>query len=138
MISESSRHVRGEAPVDGPASHPLMDETISLTREFVHRYWNGGTSWCAARLSDDFAWMGAQDDQPDSSSDSFRRQMEQIAIERPRVVLMCEQYLPLPPRRPCASWQGATWFSATRHPADLPHRNSASRSCGSATKTTTP
>ena len=38
MISESSRHVRGEAPVDGPASHPLMDETISLTREFVHRY----------------------------------------------------------------------------------------------------
>lgn len=34
MISESSRHVRGEAPVDSPASHPLMDETISLTREF--------------------------------------------------------------------------------------------------------
>ena len=72
-----------------------MDETISLTREFVHRYWNGGTSWCAARLSDDFAWMGAQDDQSDLSSDSFRRQMEQIAIERPRVVLMCEQYLPV-------------------------------------------
>ena len=95
MTSESSRHVRGEAPVDGPASHPLMDETISLTREFVHRYWNGGTSWCAARLSDDFAWMGAQDDQSDLSSDSFRRQMEQIAIERPRVVLMCEQYLPV-------------------------------------------
>ena len=92
MTSESSRHVRGEAPADGSASHPLMDETISLTREFVHRYWNGGTSWCAARLSDDFAWMGAQDDQPDLSSDSFRRQMEQIAIERPRVVLMCEQY----------------------------------------------
>ena len=39
--------------------------------------------------------IGAQDDQPDSSSDSFRRQMEQIAIERPRVVLMCEQYLPV-------------------------------------------
>ena len=95
MTSESSRHVRGEAPADGSASHPLMDETISLTREFVHRYWNGGTSWCAARLSDDFAWMGAQDDQPDLSSDSFRRQMEQIAIERPRVVLMCEQYLPV-------------------------------------------
>ena len=42
MTSESSRHVRGEAPADGSASHPLMDETISLTREFVHRYWNGG------------------------------------------------------------------------------------------------
>ena len=28
VISESSRHVRGEAPVDGPASHPLM---------YVHR-----------------------------------------------------------------------------------------------------
>ncbi|MFQ9180459.1 MAG: hypothetical protein ACLR3C_11530 [Eggerthella lenta] len=110
MTSESSRHVRGEAPVDDPASHPLMDETISLTREFVHRYWNGGTSWCAARLSDDFAWMGAQDDQSDLSSDSFRRQMEQIAIERPRVVLMCEQYLPLPPRRPCASWRELPGF----------------------------
>ena len=64
MTSESSRHVRGEAPVDGPASHPLMDETISLTREFVHRYWNGGTSWCAARLSDDFAWMGHRTTSP--------------------------------------------------------------------------
>mgnify|MGYP000214173944 FL=1 len=138
MTSESSRHVRGEAPVDDPASHPLMDETISLTREFVHRYWNGGTSWCAARLSDDFAWMGAQDDQPDSSSDSFRRQMEQIAIERPRVVLMCEQYLPVAAQETLCIVQGATWFSATRHPADLPHRSSASHSCGSATKTTTP
>ena len=126
VTSESSRHVRGEAPVDDPASHPLMDETISLTREFVHRYWNGGTSWCAARLSDDFAWMGAQDDQSDLSSDSFRRQMEQIAIERPRVVLMCEQYLPLPPRTTVHRGRELPGFRRPGHPADCRHRSSIS------------
>lgn len=76
-------------------AYPLADEALSLTKEFVHRFWNGEVAWCVDRLAEDFLWIGAQEDQSIVPRDEFRRQMEEITRTRPRVVLANERYVPI-------------------------------------------
>lgn len=66
-----------------------------MTKEFVHRFWNGEVAWCVDRLAEDFLWIGAQEDQSIVPRDEFRCQMEEITRGRPRVVLANERYVPV-------------------------------------------
>lgn len=77
------------------AAGPFAEEALSLTREFVHRFWNGGTEWCVDHLAENLLWIGAQDGQLIASRKAFRCQMESIMATRPRVVLMRERYAPI-------------------------------------------
>ena len=71
-----------------------------------------GTSWCAARLSDDFAWMGTED-APARLIKRFvsaGRWSRSQSNDPSRGSYIASSTCPLPPRRPCASWQGYLVF----------------------------
>ena len=80
---------------DASGASSFVDEALSLTKEFVHRFWNGEVAWCVDRLAEDFLWIGAQEDQSIVPRDEFRRQMVAITRTRPRVVLANERYVPI-------------------------------------------
>ncbi len=69
---------------------------LSLSREFVHRFWDGDIEWCFGRLAPDFSWIGAQCEQFDMGRDTFRVVHAQVAREIPNIILVDEEYRCLP------------------------------------------
>lgn len=74
------------------ATRSLQDAALSLTREFVHRFWDADLAWCQARMAEDFTWIGTQEDQYASSLDAFRTAIERTKLQRISVILTSEEY----------------------------------------------
>lgn len=77
-------------------SHAEMpSRAIALTREFVHRFYNGETDWICRMLTPDFTWIGAQEEQYCFDIDMFRKTHAAICEAMPRCVMTQEEYRPV-------------------------------------------
>lgn len=115
---------------DSPDANPFVGEALLLTKELVHRFWNGEVAWCVDRLAEDFLWIGAQEDQSVVSRDEFRCQMEEITRERPRVVLAGERYVPVAAAAELCVTAGSYLGFSVLRPGKCLRRSSALRSYG--------
>lgn len=85
---------------DAAGGRDGQSEVLALSREFVHRFWDGDIEWCFGCLAPEFSWIGAQCEQFDMARDTFRVVHAQVAREIPGIILADEEYrcLPLPAR----------------------------------------
>lgn len=74
------------------ANRSLQDAALSLTREFVHRFWDADLAWCRTCLTADFTWIGTHEDQYARTFDAFREAVERIGLQRINVILTNEEY----------------------------------------------
>lgn len=74
------------------ATYSLQAAALSLTREFVHRFWDADLAWCQAHIAEDFAWIGTQEDQYASTFAGFCEAIGSIKLQRISVILTNEEY----------------------------------------------
>lgn len=66
---------------DAAGGRDGQSEVLALSREFVHRFWDGDIEWCFGCLAPEFSWIGAQCEQFDMARDTFRVVHAQVARE---------------------------------------------------------
>lgn len=70
----------------------LADRAALLTREFVHRFWDGDTEWCSKLVAPDGAGVPFDGEEPAAGPEGFRIAHERLTALRPRVILINETY----------------------------------------------
>lgn len=81
---------------DAQGEGTLEEEALTLTREFVRRFWDGDVDWCSSVVAPDFTWIGAQAEQFDMNPTVFRVVHASVAQQMPNVIIVDEEYRSLP------------------------------------------
>ncbi len=82
--------------IDVSAEREGESEVLALSREFLHRFWEGDTAWCFNALAPDFLWIGAQCEQFCMDRDTFHVVHAQVMRQIPGIVIIDEEYRCLP------------------------------------------
>lgn len=66
--------------------------TVDLSREFSHRFWEGDTAWCCDHLAENLTWIGARDRQFGRGIAQFKQKLAMFHSLMPKSILSDEAY----------------------------------------------